>query len=102
MKITSITAIPVRVPRIKPMESAASNQPLTFSEFGIVRVRGEHGLEGLGEISMNLGYTGASMCVEANNSLAPVLVGRRANDIRAASIAMGDALMGVEPAKAGI
>ena len=39
LTITSVEAIPVRAPRIKPMISAGAGAPLRVSDFGIVRIR---------------------------------------------------------------
>jgi len=101
VKIRSIEAIPVRAPRTKPMVAAAG-PPLVVSDFGIVRLRTEDGLEGLGEISMNGGRTGAIQCDDVNRLIAPALVGADARDIRRLIGAMDRALDGSEPAKAGV
>jgi L-alanine-DL-glutamate epimerase-like enolase superfamily enzyme len=101
VKIRSIEAIPVRAPRSKPMV-AASGPPLVVSDFGIVRVRTNEGLEGLGEISMNGGRTGAIQCDDVNRLIAPALVGSDARDIRGLIVAMDRVLDGSEPAKAGV
>lgn len=101
MRIRSIEAIPVRAPRAKPMV-AAGGPPLLVSDFGIVRVLTEDGLEGLGEISMNGGRTGAIQCDDVNRLIAPALVGADARDIRGAIVAMDRVLGGSEPAKSGV
>jgi muconate cycloisomerase len=49
---------------------AASGPPLVVSDFGIVRVQTDDGLEGLGEISMNGGRNGAIQCGDVNQLLA--------------------------------
>jgi muconate cycloisomerase len=101
VKIRSIEAIPVRALRTKPM-IAASSVPLVVSDFGIVRLRTDDGLEGLGEISMNGGRTGAIQCDDVNRLIAPALIGADARNIRAAIMVMDRALDGSEPAKAGV
>ncbi len=101
MKIRSIQAIPVRAPRAKPM-IAAVGPALVVSDFGIVRVQTEDGVEGLGEISMNGGRTGAIQCDDVNQLIAPALVGADARDIRGLVGVMERALDGSEPAKAGV
>jgi L-alanine-DL-glutamate epimerase-like enolase superfamily enzyme len=101
MKIHAIEAIPVRAPRTKPMV-AAGGPPLAVSDFGIVRLRTEDGIEGLGEISMNGGRTGAIQCDDVNRLIAPALVGCDARDIRSLVTRMDRALDGSEPAKAGV
>lgn len=102
MKIESIVAVPIHVPRTKPMKSAGSSTSLSFSDFGVVRVRDEDGREGIGEISMNLGRTGAIQCADVNAIIAPALVGKDAFDIQGAVVAMDAVLTGSEPAKAGV
>jgi muconate cycloisomerase len=102
VRIAAVEAIPVRVPRAKPMVSAGTAAPLAASEFGIVRVRDEDGREGIGEISMNLGRTGAIQCDDVTRIVAPALVGLDARDVQGAVVAMDRALDGSEPAKAGV
>jgi L-alanine-DL-glutamate epimerase-like enolase superfamily enzyme len=101
MKIRSIEAVPVRAPRTKPMV-AAGGPPLVVSDFGIVRVRTEDGLEGLGEISMNGGRTGAVQCDDVNRLIGPALLGADPREIRGLIGVMDRALDGSEPAKAGV
>lgn len=101
MRIRSIEAIPVRAPRTKPMV-AAYGPPLVVSDFGIVRLLTEDGLEGLGEISMNGGRTGAIQCQDVNELIAPALAGADARDIRGLIGAMDRILDGSEAAKAGV
>jgi L-alanine-DL-glutamate epimerase-like enolase superfamily enzyme len=102
MTIESIVAIPVRVPRAKPMIAAGTAAPLVHSDFGIVRIRDSDGREGIGEVSMNLGRTGAIQCDEVNRILAPALLGCDGGDIRSALVRMDAVLDGSEPAKAGV
>ncbi len=102
MRIERIQAVPVRVPRAKPMRSAATERPLVASEFGIVRVAVAGGIEGIGEISMNLEPSGAAQCADVTRVLAPALVGKDARDIQGALVAMDSVLQGGEPAKAGV
>ena len=99
--IESITAIPVRAPRTKPMISAGG-APLRMSDFGIVRIRTRDGIEGLGEISMNGGRTGAIQCDDVNRILGPLLVGQDPTQIRRHVVAMDRAMDGSEPAKASL
>lgn len=102
MRIESIVATPVRVPRAKPMISAGGNTPLAFSDFGIVQIRDSDGREGIGEISMNLGRTGAILCDDVNGLIAPALNGLDRRNIQGAVRAMDAALDGSEAAKAGV
>jgi L-alanine-DL-glutamate epimerase-like enolase superfamily enzyme len=101
VKIRSIEAIPVRAPRTKPMVAAAG-PPLVVSDFGVVRLRTEEDLEGLGEISMNGGRTGAIQCDDVNRLIAPALTGCDARDLRGLIVRMDQALGGSEPAKAAV
>ncbi|MEA2408704.1 MAG: L-Ala-D/L-Glu epimerase [Thermoleophilaceae bacterium] len=102
MRITSIEAIPVRVPRAKPMLSAGTADPIVSSDFGIVRLRVDDGPEGLGEISMNGACNGAILCEAVVSTLAPALIGRDPRAVQLALAEMDRLLEGAEPAKAGI
>lgn len=74
MHITAVRAVPVRVPRNKVLYAAGGT--LRESEFGIVFVDTDEGIQGLGEISMNLGRAGISLSHDVNTLLAPALVGK--------------------------
>lgn len=102
MKIESIEAIPVRAPRAKVMRSAGGVTPLAVSDFGIVRVKTQDGITGIGEISMNGSRTGALQCADVEHVLAPRLLGRDARDVQGALATMDTFLDGSEPAKAGV
>jgi L-alanine-DL-glutamate epimerase-like enolase superfamily enzyme len=100
--IESIEAIPVRAQRTKPMISAGGGSPLRVSDFGIVRIRTNDGIEGLGEISMNGGRTGAIQCDDVNRILGPALVGEDPTQLRRHVATMDRLMDGSEPAKAGV
>jgi L-alanine-DL-glutamate epimerase-like enolase superfamily enzyme len=102
MRVSKIEAIPVEVPRAKPLVAAGTRRPLVTSRFGIVILRTEDGVVGLGEISMNGGFDGALMCPIVDTVLAPRLVGARIDEIRSARELMDAELEGVEPAKAAV
>lgn len=103
MNIESVQAIPVCVPRPRGMVSAATfGSRIDAALFGIVRVRTDDGIEGIGEISMNLGRNGAILCDDVNTLLAPRLVHSSAFDIRGAIAAMNSVLTGSEAAKAAV
>jgi muconate cycloisomerase len=102
LTIASVEAIPVRAERTKPMISAGGGAPLRVSEFGIVRVRTSDGIEGIGEISMNGGRTGAIQCDDVTRIIAPALVGQDPTRLRALVALMDRLLDGSEPAKAGV
>lgn len=101
LTITSVEAIPVRAPRTKPMISAGG-APLRVSDFGIVRIRTSDGIEGLGEISMNGGRTGAIQCHDVERLLGPAITGKDPTQLRALVALMDRTLDGSEPAKAGV
>jgi L-alanine-DL-glutamate epimerase-like enolase superfamily enzyme len=102
LTIASVEAIPVRAPRSKPMISAGGHAPLRESDFGIVRIRTSNGIEGLGEISMNGGRTGAIQCHDVQHLIGPALIGHDPTQVRAAVMLMDRLLDGSEPAKAGV
>jgi len=102
LTIESVSAVPVRAPRTKPMISAGGYAPLRVSDFGIVRIRTSDGIEGLGEISMNNGRDGAIQCDDVNRLLGPVLVGQSPLEVRRHIMAMDRVMDGSEPAKAAV
>jgi len=102
LTITSVEAIPIRAPRTKPMISAGGHGPLRVSDFGIVRIRTSDGIEGLGEISMNGGRTGAIQCDDVNRLIGPAIVGKDPTQLRSLVMLMDRTLDGTEPAKAGV
>lgn len=104
LTITSIEAIPVAAHRTKPMISAGGMGPLRVSEFGIVRVRTSDGVEGLGEISMNGGRTGAIQCDDVTRILGPALLGRDPTQLNDALALMDEVLPwpATEPSKAAV
>jgi muconate cycloisomerase len=102
LTITSVEAIPVRVPRTKPMISAGGGAPLRVSDFGIVRIRTSDGIEGLGEISMNGGRTGAIQCHDVEQLIGPAIIGRDPTQLRDLALLMDRSLDGSEPAKAAV
>ncbi len=76
MKISRIEVIPVRAPRKEPVRSGTTaGGPITASEFGIVRIETDTGLEGLGEISITYPRIGFSLCHAARRLVAPRLIG---------------------------
>lgn len=102
LTIASVEAIPIRVQRAKPMISAGGRAPLRVSEFGVVRIRTSDGIEGIGEISMNGGRTGAIQCGDVTRLIAPELIGKDPTQLRALEVLMDQIVDGSEPAKAGV
>lgn len=100
LAITEITAIPIRVPRHIPM--VATGGSVTASEFGVVRLRTDAGIEGWGEISMSSGRVGRSLVHDVETYLAPALVGADAYDIHGCVMRLTHAMEGAEAAKAAL
>lgn len=75
MKIERIEVHAVRAPRLETVYSSNVHDPVTASEFGIVRVLADDGCEGLGEISITYPRIGFSLCHAARYLVAPALIG---------------------------
>lgn len=73
MKIESVQAIPIKSLPPKPRMSSLGLS--AEFDYGIVIVRTDTGLEGVGEISMLWDGTGQRACFDVNRLLAPVVVG---------------------------
>ena len=77
--IERVEVIPIRAPRKEPVKSGSNaGDPVTASEFGIVRILTRDGLEGLGEISITFPRIAHSLCHAARCLIAPALAGRDA------------------------
>ena len=75
MKIRQIDVIPIRAPRKEVVRAGTGANPITHSEFGIIRVLTDEGIEGLGEISITSPRIGFSLCHAAKTLVAPALIG---------------------------
>jgi L-alanine-DL-glutamate epimerase-like enolase superfamily enzyme len=76
-RIARVEIIPIRAPRKEAVRSGLNpNDPVCASEFGIIRLETESGLEGLGEISITFPRIGHSLCHAAEHLIAPALIGR--------------------------
>jgi L-alanine-DL-glutamate epimerase-like enolase superfamily enzyme len=73
MRITAIDAVPVSVPKKHPSTSALGT--FDSAQSGIVRVRTDAGVEGVGEISILWHGGGAALCRDVTERLGPALVG---------------------------
>ena len=74
--IRQVDVIPIRAPRKEAVRSGLNvADPVTASEFGIVRILTEEGIEGLGEISITFPRIGFSLCHAAKRMLAPAIRG---------------------------
>lgn len=76
-RIAQVEVIPIRAPRKEAVRSGLNqNDPVSASEFGIIRIVTESGLQGLGEISITFPRIGHSLCHAAAHLIAPALIGR--------------------------
>src|SRR3989442_148854 len=76
-RIAQVEVIPIRAPRKEAVRSGLNpNDPICASEFGIIRIETQSGLEGLGEISITFPRIGHSLCHAASHVIAPALIGR--------------------------
>src|SRR5437868_4247381 len=75
MRIQAIEVIPIRAPRKEVVRAADGSSPVTASEFGIVRILTDNGLEGLREISITSPKIGFTLCHGARRLLVPPLLG---------------------------
>ncbi len=75
MIIAKIDVIPIRAPRKEVVRAGTGANPITHSEFGIIRILTDDGIEGIGEISITAPRIGFSLCYAAKTLVAPVLVG---------------------------
>ena len=75
-RIAQVEVIPIRAPRKEAVRSGLNpNDPVGASEFGVIRIVAESGLEGLGEISITFPRIGHSLCHAAAHLIAPALIG---------------------------
>ena len=75
MKLAAIDIIPIRAPRKETVRSGAGQLGINASEFGIVRIFTEPGLDGVGEISITAPRIGHTLCYAARTLIAPELIG---------------------------
>ena len=78
VKIAEIDVIPIRAPRKETVRSGTGVNPVTASDFGIVRIIADDGTEGVGEISITYPRIGHPLCHAARHVLAPLLIGEEA------------------------
>ncbi|MBI2469021.1 MAG: hypothetical protein HYV62_14610, partial [Candidatus Rokubacteria bacterium] len=103
LRVTRVTAVPVRVGRRAPFKSAlgVSRQ----AGYGIVRVETDVGLTGLGEISMIWNGEGSALCPMVESLLGPAVVGLSPFDLTRAIRRMDEAVQfsrAANPAKAAV
>lgn len=75
MKIIRVDVIPIRAPRKEVVRAGNGITSVTHSEFGIIRILTDEGLEGVGEISITAPRIGFSLCHAARTLVGPEIVG---------------------------
>lgn len=73
MRISAVEAIPIEVPKTRPFSSSLGT--FTAAKSGILRLRTDDGIEGIGEIDILWHGGGAGLCHDVNQRLGPALVG---------------------------
>ena len=105
MKIRSIESIPVEVPRTSKVNISSAYGTIPAARFVLVIVQTDEGVEGLGEASLELDWTGENLqgckaCIDTY--LAPALIGHDPTRIQSALDRM-DAVIAANPyAKASV
>lgn len=104
MKITRIHTLVVygRRRRAYGKVTATALGPAAVSEHGLVFVDTDEGLTGIGEIASVFSRLGRALSRDVEEILAPALIGEDPLRLTRAAAAMGRALAGSEPAKAGV
>lgn len=104
MKITRVETTPVNVPRKRAYGAVTCTAlgPADVSEHGIVQVRTDEGITGLGELSSVFARRGAMLCRDVDERLAPAVVGLDPMDITRALRAMESVLPDGQFAIAGV
>ncbi|MFC5650557.1 mandelate racemase/muconate lactonizing enzyme family protein [Paenibacillus solisilvae] len=100
MKITKVEAVPVCVPRLKTMKAFGGT--ITASDFAIVFIDTDEGLQGLGEISMNVDRNGRSLSRDVNEIFAPLLIGQDPLQVHRLSTLIDKTILGSGAAKSGV
>ena len=101
MRITSVEAFAFRAPRRRPWHAAFGT--VVESEYGIVLIRTDEGLTGVGEIATVWDRRGISQAHDVNRLLAPLLIGQDPLHLTELCVAVHRALgKGSNPAKAGV
>ncbi len=76
MKLERVEVIPIRAPRKEAVKSGMNAaDPVSASEFGIIRLFTDSGLEGLGEISITFPRIGHTLCHAARTMVGPAILG---------------------------
>ncbi len=75
MQIAAVEVIPIRAPRKEVVRSGSGKNPVTHSDFGIIRLISSDGIEGYGEISITAPPIGHVLCHAARTLIAPAITG---------------------------
>ncbi|MBI2192636.1 MAG: muconate cycloisomerase [Planctomycetes bacterium] len=105
MRITRITAVPVRIEVVPRMVIVSSLGRHASSRYLVVRVETDEGMEGAGEVNAMprwSGETAAGAKVFIDTILSPMLLGADPCDLENAAARIGDAAPGNWFAKAGV
>jgi L-alanine-DL-glutamate epimerase-like enolase superfamily enzyme len=94
MTIAVVEVIGIRAPRKEVVRAGSGISPVTHSEFGIVRILTEDGLEGVGEISITAPRIGLTLCHAADTLVGPAIVGLDEMRLPVVMAAIDRALMG--------
>jgi L-alanine-DL-glutamate epimerase-like enolase superfamily enzyme len=100
MKVTSVTAIAVSIPRLKPFKSSLGIH--TYSENAVVEITTDEGITGFGEAASVWDRKGRGEADFINDALADVVVGTNPFRINETVALMNQRLHQAWPAKAGI
>jgi L-alanine-DL-glutamate epimerase-like enolase superfamily enzyme len=80
--IDRIDVYPIRAPRKEAVRSGLNvADPVTASEFGVIRVSTAGGLTGAGEISITYPRIGHTLCYAAERLVSPALIGHDACEV---------------------
>jgi muconate cycloisomerase len=81
-RIERIDVYPIRAPRKEAVRSGLNTaDPVTASEFGVIRISTAAGITGVGEISITYPRIGHTLCHAAERLVAPALIGRDACEV---------------------
>ena len=81
-RIERVDVYPIRAPRKEAVRSGLNaGDPVTASEFGVIRISTTDGITGVGEISITYPRIGHTLCHAAEQLVAPALIGRDACEV---------------------
>src|SRR5262245_26185154 len=81
-RIERIDVYPIRAPRKESVRSGLNvTDPVTASEFGVIRISTSADITGVGEISITYPRIGHTLCYAAERIVVPALIGRDACEV---------------------